>query len=104
MPPCTACRFMLRHAAIGYGLATLFLAALLLADPGGVAGVLRQAAGHPWPLLLLWYFCGLTFAGIQIGAAVMLLAERPEEEGRGGHPQLIPIPVPVTRRGSRAGG
>ncbi|MCO6416846.1 hypothetical protein JYK14_11840 [Siccirubricoccus sp. KC 17139] len=100
MRSCIACRFMLCHAAIGFGIATLFLAALLRADPGGVAGVLRQAGGHPWPLLLLWLFCGLTFGGLQIGAAIMLLAERPDGRGEG---HLRPIPIRVTRRGSRAG-
>jgi hypothetical protein len=61
------------HAAAGYGLATLFIAALLWADPGGVATVLRRAASHPWPVVLLWFFCGLTFGGVQIAVATMLL-------------------------------
>jgi hypothetical protein len=99
MPP--ALGFLLRHAAIGFGLAALFLVALGWADPGGVAGVLRRAPGHPWPLLLLWFFCGLTFGGVQIAVAVMLHGGPPDDDDRGGggrrEPErvLVPVPVPV---------
>jgi hypothetical protein len=65
-------RFALLHGAIGFGIATLFVAAILWADPGGLARVLWLEGA--WPLGLLWFFCGLTFGSVQIGAAVMLRA------------------------------
>lgn len=68
-----AVRFFLVHALVGFGLATLLTAALLWADPGGVGTVLRRAPSHPGPLLLLWFFLGLTLGAVQSGAAVMLL-------------------------------
>jgi hypothetical protein len=64
-------RFLVVHAAIGFGLSTLFLAGLLWADPGGLAGLLLRAAEHPWPLLLLWFFAGLSFGAVQIGIAII---------------------------------
>jgi hypothetical protein len=67
---------MLLHGLVGFGLASLFVAALWWADPGGVAGVLARAPGHPGPLVLLWFFCGLTFGGVQIAVATMLLEAR----------------------------
>ena len=66
-------RFLLLHAAIGFGLAALFVLALVLADPGGVGTLLRRAPSSPGPVLLLWLFTGMTFAAVQFGAAVMLL-------------------------------
>jgi hypothetical protein len=66
-------RFLALHSAIGFGLAALFMAALLLGDPGGIGTLLRQASQPAGPILLLWVFTGLTFASAQFGAAVMLL-------------------------------
>lgn len=88
--------FLLRHGAVGFGLSTLLMAALLWADPGGVAGVLTRAPGHPWPILLLWFFCGLTLGAVQIAVAVMLQDGPPDDDHRGGgrrEPLLVPIPV-----------
>ncbi|WP_298724784.1 hypothetical protein [uncultured Ferrovibrio sp.] len=73
MPPFL--RFLLLHALIGFGLAALFVAVIFWADPFGFATVLRQSAGHPWPAILLWFFCGLTFSSIQMGANIMMQDE-----------------------------
>ena len=75
-------RFMLIHGLVGFGLAGLFTAALWWADPGGVATVLRRAPGHPWPLVLLWFFCGLTFGGVKISVAAMMLEARHAHQDR----------------------
>jgi hypothetical protein len=69
-------RFMALHAAIGFGIAGLFMAALLLADPGGVGSLLLRPSSGVLPLALLWLFSGLTFGSVQIGAAVMLQDDR----------------------------
>jgi len=48
---------------------------------------------------MLWFFSGLTFGSVQIGAAVML-QDRPDDTPRGGHRQrlrLAPVPVRVRR-------
>ncbi|WP_207536768.1 hypothetical protein [Sabulicella rubraurantiaca] len=89
--------FLLRQAAIGFGVATIFAAAILVADPSGMSGLLLGAAEHPLPLLLLWAFLGMTFSAVQIGAAVMLSAEEAPQSGRR-VPVLVPVPVRVTRR------
>jgi hypothetical protein len=92
--------FLVRHAAIGFGLSTLLMAALFWADPGGVAGVLRRAPGHPWPALLLWFFCGLTLGAVQIGIAVMLQDRPPDDDDRGGgRREAVLVPAVVARRG-----
>lgn len=64
--------FLALQLLVGLGMAAVVLVALLLGDPGGLASVLLQAESHPWPLLLLWFFTGMTFGGVQFGVAVML--------------------------------
>ena len=69
MPP--AVRFLVLHAAVGFALSTLFVAVVLWTDPGGLATLLLRAEGHPWPLLLLWFFAGLSFGAVQMGVAII---------------------------------
>ena len=97
LPP--AIGFFCRHAAIGFGLATLLIAVLLRTDPGGLGELLLRSAGYPWPILLLWFFCGLTLGAVQIGIAVMLEDRPPDDDDRGGGRRdmiLVPIPVRVS--------
>ncbi len=77
-------RFVVLHAAIGWVVAAVFMAALLATDPGGIGSLLLRSQEHPLPVLLLWFFTGLTFGSAQVGAAVMLLAsDRPRPPGGG---------------------
>lgn len=104
-------RFMLLHAALGFGLAALFVAALLWANPGNVAAIMLHSSTGPWPVALLWFFSGLTFGSAQIGNAVMLLAEDPPVDGGGRLRRLrlwlslvpAPVPAPAPIPGRRAG-
>jgi len=62
-----------------------------------------SGAGHWWPAVVLWFFTGLTFGAVQIGAATMLLdqADPPRPRDRRGAPaDLIPAPLRIraTRR------
>ena len=94
-----AVRFMLLHGAIGFGIAAMFVALLLGTDMGGLGTLLRAADSAPFPALLLWFFCGLTFGSVQIGAAVMLMDTDEEPPAGGTHaPILVPIPVRARRR------
>ncbi len=97
-----AVRFMVMHGLVGFGLATAFVAAVLWADPGGAGSVILRVGG--WPVvLMLWYFCGLTFGGVQIATAVMLQDGR-DDAPRGGRrfrmpAVLAPVRVAARRRG-----
>lgn len=99
-----AVRFMILHGVIGFGLAAIFVAAILWADPGGVGTLILRHGGLP-VIALLWFFSGLTFGSVQIGTAVMLQDGR-EEGPRGGRrmrvpPMLLPAraAAPARRRG-----
>lgn len=90
-------RFLLTHAALGFGIAAVFLAGFLLADPGGGGQVLLTAAGHWWPAAMLGGVLGLGFGSVQIGIATGLLAEQPQRPGDRGRGYPVPVPVPVRR-------
>lgn len=97
IPP--AVRFMVMHGLVGFGLSALFVAAVLWADPGGVGQLILKHGGIP-VVAMLWFFSGLTFGSVQIGAAVML-QDAHDDAPRGGHRQrlqAVPVPVPVRVR------
>jgi hypothetical protein len=90
--------FLLRHAGVGFAVAAALVAAIILADPGGLGALIANPAHHPGPALLLWFFLGLTFGSAQIGFAIMLLGEPEERRPGGGTPaRLRPVPVRVRR-------
>ncbi|WP_431270576.1 hypothetical protein [Dankookia sp. P2] len=76
-------RFFALQIAIGFGIAALFLATLLLADPGGIGTLLRASAAGIWPALLFWLFTGLTFGAVQSAAALGLAAEEKPDDDHG---------------------
>lgn len=88
-------RFLILHGALGFVLSALLVAGLLAADPGDARKLLLNAAGHWWPAAVLWFFAGLTFGAVQIGAATMLL----EYQDRPGRPRRgTGVPSPVLLR------
>lgn len=88
-----AVRFMVLHGLVGFVLSALFVTAVLWADPGGVGRLILTQGGLP-VVALLWFFSGLTFGSVQIGAAIMLRDDR-EDPPRGHRQRLQAIPVPV---------
>ncbi|MBR0649697.1 hypothetical protein GXW78_08490 [Roseomonas terrae] len=92
-----AVRFMILHGLVGFGLSAIFVAALLWADPGGVGRLILTQGGLP-VIALLWFFVGLTFGSVQIGAAVMLQEHRGDPPVRGRRQPLSPLAVRVRAR------
>ncbi|MGG5820318.1 hypothetical protein [Falsiroseomonas sp. HW251] len=98
-----AVRFLFSHGALGFAAAGLFVGGLLVTDPNGAGTLLLTGAGHWWPLALLWGLTGSTFAGVQIGIAIMLMGEQPAPGPPGGNrapggPAPARIPVQARRR------
>lgn len=95
-------RFLILHGALGFLASAVLVGALLAADPGHARRLLLESAGHWWPALLLWFFAGLTFGSVQIGAAVMLLGH---DDTTGGGTRrraaLRPVPVRAPQRRPR---
>jgi hypothetical protein len=94
-------RFLVCHGSLGFGVAAVFVGALLWFDPQDAGTLLLTAAGHWWPALVLWFFTGLTFGSVQIGVATMLLAQAdtPPRRGTGAPATLAPtLLAPVLLR------
>lgn len=84
-------RFLIRNAALGFVIAAVAVTAFVLADPNGAGGILLHAAGHWWPVVALWFVLGLGFGAVQIGAATMLLADRPDPPRPRGNAPVTPM-------------
>jgi len=77
-------RFLLVHAAIGFGLAFVFVGALVAFDTGGLRTLMMSSDVGLVAFFLLVFLNGLTFGSVQIGVAVMLLGEEDGDHGGGG--------------------
>jgi len=78
-------RFLLVHAAIGFGLAFVFVGMLVAFDTGGLRTLMMSSDIGFVAFLLLVFLNGLTFGSVQIGVAVMLLGEEDGDHGGGEH-------------------
>jgi len=68
-------RFLIRHAAIGFGLAIVFVGLLLVFDIGGIATLIFASSSAALALAVLTFSVGLTFSSVQMGFAVMFLRD-----------------------------
>lgn len=73
-------RLFITHTLIGYAISTLFVGGLLGFDAGGLRTLVLSQHAEPF-VVLLWFFVGLTFASVQMGAAIMNLADGPPPAG-----------------------
>ncbi|MDP2801565.1 MAG: hypothetical protein Q8O26_06745 [Phreatobacter sp.] len=73
-------QFLLVNAVIGFGVAGVFVAALIALDVGGFATLTARSDVAPMAVSVLTFFLGLTFASAQMGIAVMML---PKDDGAG---------------------
>jgi len=94
-------KFMLRHALIGGGAATIFVAAVLALDVGGLATLITTSSSGILAVGLLTFFTATTFGSLQMAFAVMWLKEKEETPGDdrpAGDAVLEPVPVRAARR------
>ena len=75
---------LLKNAFLGFGLASLFVCALVGFDVGGIGGLIQASKTGLLALAGLTFLMGLTFASAQIGFAVMALGRGRYDDGRGG--------------------
>lgn len=72
-------RFLAINAGLGFACGVAFACLLVLGDAGGLGGLMSRSSDGVIALLLLQFFCGLTFASLVVGGAVMLQPYRDEE-------------------------
>lgn len=94
-------KMYIRHSAIGFGIAALFVCGLLYFNVQNLWYLVTHTSSGPLAVFLLWFMHGIVFAGVQFAWAVMNLAER-DDNHRGGTPvaheyQPVPVPADETR-------
>lgn len=92
-------RFILRHAAVGFGIALGFVGMLLAFDVAGLWHLVTHTAEGPVALIVLTVLCGITFGSAQIGYKIMTMGSDDDDDDRGGKRDAIrsyeAIPVRV---------
>lgn len=87
-------RFLLKHALIGLVAAVSFVSLLLWFNVMNIWYLVTHTSEGPLALAVMTVFFVITFASVQMGVAVMALAEREDDDGpRGGTPELAVVSV-----------
>lgn len=94
-------RLYVTNVAIGFGIAGIFLVALLGLDVAGLRHLVLQTEMGWLAGLMIYMFSGTLFAGVQFGIAVMAMAEREPPRGGGLRQHGAPVPVRVTAPAAR---
>lgn len=94
-------RFLLRHAAIGIGVAAVFVSLLVAFDVAHLASLFAHSPDGLLALVVLTAALGITFGSVQMGFAVMMMddEDEPPTGRRGRQTRLVPkhARVPVRR-------
>lgn len=75
-------KFLLRHAALGFIIAIVTVALMMIGDFAKLRTLIIASDVGPLSLFLLTFFLGLTLASVQMGIAIILLDERHLGSGR----------------------
>jgi len=65
--------FLLQHLALGFALGIAFAAIIVLTNVANLKGLLQASESPYVAIAMLFVMCGLTFASLVTGAAVMSL-------------------------------
>lgn len=95
-------RLLVRNAAFGFAVAGAFIGSLLIFDIGGLGTLVAEQRDGPLAAVVLTFATGLTFGSVQMGIAIMQLADK--DEGKPPRGRGIPLgPLAPARRHSRIG-
>jgi hypothetical protein len=98
-------KLYIRNVLIGFAVAALFVAMLLWFNVMNLWHLVATSDVGILAVVVLWFAHGIVFAGVQFGWAVMAMAERDDDDRRGGTPavqDLRPALV-VAKPGKRTG-
>lgn len=89
-------RLYIRHVAIGFGVAAVFVAGLLYLNTANLWHLVSTSDVGVLAVVMMVVFNGIVFSGVQFAFAVMGMAE--DDSGPTGHRDarlelLIPVPV-----------
>jgi hypothetical protein len=91
----------LRHCAVGFAGAALFVSVLLTYDVARIGSLVAGSDQGQLAVFLLWVLHGTVFGSVQFAISLMLAARDDDDDDdfRGG--RMIPIPVRVRAGGRR---
>ena len=92
-------KLYIKSVAIGFVLSAIFVGLLIGFDVMGLGGLIARSEVGVLAVLMIWFFNGIVFAGVQFAFAIMAMADDDDDEPRGGHPARVflaePVPVHV---------
>ena len=91
-------RFILTHAAIGFGIAIAFAAMLLAFNVAGLWHLVTHTAEGPIALGVFVVLCGITFGSAQVGYRIMTMGEEDDDDRGKRDPVMVPDAAPVPIR------
>ena len=100
-------RLYITQAAIGFGLAGVFVAMLLWFNIANLWHLVTHSDMGFLAVLVLWVSNGVVFGGVQFAISVMRMKDDDDDEPRGGHRRPIRVdtsrmvPVRVAAKGGR---
>ncbi|MDF1853921.1 hypothetical protein [Pseudooceanicola sp.] len=86
-------RLYILSVVVGFAVAALFVAGLVLLDVGGLRHLVQGDSG-PLAIFLLWFFNGIVFSGVQFAYRIMRMAEKPQPP-QGGNRAPVTAPRPA---------
>lgn len=99
-------RLYIRHVLIGVALSIVFVGLLLWLNVAGLGHLVAATREGPIAVLMLVVFNAIVFSGVQFAFAVMGMAEKPKDGGKGrraparhrGEPVAVEVPAAKPRR------
>lgn len=90
-------RMYIKNVLIGFGIAAVFVALLMIFDVGGLRHLLTSSSAGYLAIVMLWFANGIVFAGVQFAIAVMAMRET-DNGPRGGTRAPVATRVPARVR------
>lgn len=92
-------KLYIRNVVIGFAIAAAFVAMLLWFNVMNLWHLVSTSDAGVLAVAVLWFTHGIVFAGVQFAWAVMAMAEKDDDDRRGGTPAAVhefkPVPVPA---------
>jgi hypothetical protein len=91
-------KFYFLHCAIGFAVSAIFVGALLYFNIANLWHLISTSDIGMMALFVFWVLNGIVFAGVQTAVAVMLMAEKDDDDDgpQGGTP--VPVRVAAGQR------
>jgi hypothetical protein len=88
-------RLYITNVLIGFLISAFVVAGLLWFNVANLGHLVATSDVGLLAALLLWFFNGILFAGVQFAIAVMSMSDDDDDDDDGGHPAWDAVLIPV---------